>query len=198
MAARVALAVLACTLSVRAVLAAPHISVVPSAYEVAARTADIPPTLLWAIALQESGLVRRSRFVPWPWTLNVAGVPARFNTREQACRALHRALKRNSPRRIDVGLTQLNWGYHHNILRNPCDLLDPFRNLARASQLLFQLHQKDESWVVTAEHYHRPAGGPEAVRYGNALRVRLAQLRTSPERIEVALRRPIPIAELQP
>lgn len=152
-------------------------AVVPSAYQVAAATAGIPPQLLWALSLQESGWLRQSRVVPWPWTLNIAGVPARFATRAGACRALHQALKKVSPRRIDIGLTQVNWGYHPERFRNPCELLDPYRNLAAASRLLVELHRDGESWVSTAARYHRPARGDEASRYGTSLQLRLAHLR---------------------
>jgi soluble lytic murein transglycosylase-like protein len=160
---------------------------VPSAYQAAANEA-IPATLLWAVALQESGWLRRSREVPWPWTLNVAGQPARFATRASACRALHRVLKKTSPRRVDVGLAQVSWGYHHEDLRSPCDLLDPYRNLAIAARLLRELHQDGESWVFTAGRYHRPAGGEEAARYRNALRLRLVKLEPRDPRAALSMR----------
>jgi len=132
MAARVAAHIVACVWSVQTALAplraSAHTSVpaavVPSAYEDAANTAGIPSHLLWAVALQESGWTRGSRFVPWPWTLDLAGRPARFATRERACQALHRALTHISPTRIDVGLTQVNWGYHREVEHNPCELLE--------------------------------------------------------------------------
>jgi hypothetical protein len=183
MAARVVASIAACILSAPGAFAAAPAArspatatAVPSAYEAAATAVGIPPRLLWVLALQESGWARGSRVVPWPWTLNIAGVPARFATRSGACRALLRALKRANPRRIDIGLTQVNWGYHHERLRSPCELLDPYRNLAVASRLLGELHKAGESWVGTAARYHRPAGGEEAIRYGASLQKRLSRL----------------------
>jgi hypothetical protein len=161
---------------------------IPSAYQAAALASGIPSQLLWAVALQESGRYRRSRLVPWPWTLNIAGVSARFATRAQACRALHRALQRTSPRRIDVGLMQVNWGYHHDLVRSPCELLDPYRNLTVASRLLCELHQEGESWLATAAHYHRPAGGGEATRYAESLQRRLLSLKANAQRTSLAAR----------
>jgi soluble lytic murein transglycosylase-like protein len=154
---------------------------IPPAYESAARRAGISPTLLWAIALQESGVLRGAREVPWPWTLNLAGTAARFTTRERACSALHRALEKISPRLIDVGLAQVNWGYHGSGFRSPCQLLDPYRNLEVACQFLVQLHRPDESWLQTAARYHRPAGGDEASRYASRLNRRLTSLESIPE-----------------
>ena len=170
----------ACVLGAHSPLASAHFTPftlgtppVPSAYRAAAESVGIPSRLLWAVALQESGWRRNSRLVPWPWTLNIAGLPARFATRAEACRALHQALKQTSSKRIDVGLAQVNWGYHHEFVRSPCELLDPYRNLAVASRLLFELHQEGESWVTTAAHYHHPAGGAEAARYADSLQQRL-------------------------
>lgn len=171
---------------------------VPSAYQAAAHAAGIPATFLWAVALQESGLLRGTREVPWPWTLNVAGLPARFPTREHACRALRRALERTSPTRIDVGLTQVNWGYHHELAHSPCDLLDPYRNLAVASRLLLCLHRAGESWVLTGARYHRPAGGEEAARYGESLRIRLARIERDSQRNPQALPTRSTVAGLNP
>jgi hypothetical protein len=150
--------------------------IVPPAYQLAADAAGIPATLLWAVALQESGLKWGSRLAPWPWTLNVAGVSVRFATREYACQGLRRALRRVPPTRVDVGLAQVNMGYHGKRASTPCELLDPYGNLAVAAALLLELHQPDESWIVTAGRYHHPAGGAEAARYSNALRQRLTGL----------------------
>lgn len=54
----------------------------PPAYQLAAHDANIPSTVLFAIALQESGTRVRGRLLPWPWTLNIAGTPYRFATRQ--------------------------------------------------------------------------------------------------------------------
>lgn len=38
----------------------------PPAYQLAARQAGIPSVVLYAVALQESGMRRNGRVVPWP------------------------------------------------------------------------------------------------------------------------------------
>jgi hypothetical protein len=50
----------------------------PPAYQVAAQQAGVPPPVLYAVALQESGARLRGRLIPWPWTLNVAGRAERY------------------------------------------------------------------------------------------------------------------------
>ena len=97
----------------------------PSAYQQAASNAGIPASVLFAVALQESGTNIRGRLIPWPWTLNTEGVPHRFNRRAQACAALRRALSEH--RNIDVGLGQISVRYHGHRVREPCELLDPYR-----------------------------------------------------------------------
>jgi len=66
--------------------------------------AGIPSPVLYAVALQESGLRWRERLIPWPWSLNMAGRALRFETRHQACAALRQALQQTQATRIDAGL----------------------------------------------------------------------------------------------
>jgi len=69
----------------------------PLAYQLAAQRAGIPSSVLYAVALQESGIQWNSggnqRLVPWPWSLNIAGQSRRFDTRLHACTALRQALR---------------------------------------------------------------------------------------------------------
>jgi hypothetical protein len=110
----------------------------PPAYQLAAAQAGIPASVLFAIAQQESGTPLRGQLIPWPWTLNIAGTPQRFATRDQACTALTVALSQHDPKRIDVGLGQTNLGYHPERYPTACDALDPPSNLAVTADLLRQ------------------------------------------------------------
>ncbi len=129
------------------------------------RRAGIPSTVLYAVALQESGLQRDGRLVPWPWTLNVAGAPHRFSSRAKACAGLQKALREVPPTRVDAGLGQVNLGYQKHRYPQPCDLLDPYRNLAIAAEILREQHTDGEDWLLAIGRYHRPAGGVAAARY---------------------------------
>ena len=137
----------------------------PPAYQIAAHRAGIPSTVLYAVALQESGLQRDGRLVPWPWTLNVAGAPHRFSSRAKACAGLQKALREVPPTRVDAGLGQVNLGYQKHRYPQPCDLLDPYRNLAIAAEILREQHTDGEDWLLAIGRYHRPAGGVAAARY---------------------------------
>lgn len=137
---------------------------IPLAYTRAANHVGVPSHLLFAVALQESGTTLHGRHVPWPWTLNVAGRPARFATRREACTALKAAL-RAARGPVDVGLAQVNAQYHRHRVRTPCELLDPYRNLTIAAEILREQYRPNESWSTAVGRYHRPAGGAPALRY---------------------------------
>jgi soluble lytic murein transglycosylase-like protein len=148
----------------------------PAAYQQIARQAGIPADVLYAIALQESALKLRSQLRPWPWTLNVAGQPRRFGNQHSACHALHQALATISPTRIDIGLAQINWGYHHQRFSSPCAALRPTLNLTVAAHLLREHHRHTGDWLLAAGRYHRPAGGTPATRYRAGVARHLARL----------------------
>ncbi|MCM2329699.1 MAG: transglycosylase SLT domain-containing protein [Pseudomonas sagittaria] len=148
----------------------------PPAYQLAAETAGVPAAVLYAVALQESAMRIRGQLRPWPWTLNVAGKPWRFRQRATACQALQRALASTDVRRIDIGLGQINWGYHGQRFASPCAALEPYRNLAVAAQLLREQYQISGDWTLAAGRYHRPAGGAPAARYRAGFTQYLAQI----------------------
>ncbi|MBK3845826.1 transglycosylase SLT domain-containing protein [Stutzerimonas xanthomarina] len=152
----------------------------PPAYQVAAQRAGIPSTVLYAVALQESGIRLRGLLVPWPWTLNVAGKPQRYATRAEACTGLRQALKRTPAKRIDAGLSQINLGYHPQRYAQPCDLLDPYRNLAIAAEILREQHTPGDDWLLAIGRYHRPAGGAPAARYRHSVGQHLARVLGEP------------------
>lgn len=163
----------------------------PPAYQVAAQRAGIPSTVLYAVALQESGLRLRGRLVPWPWTLNVAGKAQRYATRTEACAGLRQELKRTPAKRIDAGLGQINLGYHPQRYAQACDLLDPYRNLAIAAEILREQHTPGDDWLLAIGRYHRPAGGAPAARYRHSVGQHLARLQ-SDLRLEITSGRDLP------
>jgi soluble lytic murein transglycosylase-like protein len=148
----------------------------PPAYLLAAQRAGIPSTVLYAVALQESGIRRNGHIVPWPWSLNVAGQSRRFTTRADACASLQQAMRSTPSTRIDAGLGQVNLGYHKHRFTNPCDLLDPYRNLAIAAEILHEQHVEGEDWLLAIGRYHRPAGGEPAARYRRSVSRHLARV----------------------
>ncbi|WP_438826734.1 lytic transglycosylase domain-containing protein [Pseudomonas koreensis] len=137
----------------------------PPAYTFAAQRSGIPSNVLFAVALQESGVTLRGQRLPWPWTLNIAGRGHYFKSRAEACTALLTALTHVPASRIDAGLTQINLGHQRHFYGKPCELLWPHRNLEVAATLLRAHHRAGEDWLMAAGRFHRPAGGLLAAKY---------------------------------
>jgi hypothetical protein len=156
----------------------------PPAYQSAAHTHGVPANVLFAIALQESGMLLRGRLIPWPWTLTVAGRPYRFANRTEACEAIRRALLHFPPTRIDVGLGQINVGFHGHRVAHPCALLDPYQNLALTARILHEHYTLAEDWVIAIGYYHRPAGGERAEHYRRAVQRHLRRIADASVRAE--------------
>ena len=149
---------------------------VPPAYQWTAQKADVPSIILFAVALQESGMPLHGRLIPWPWTLNIAGTPQRYVNRSDACLGLRQALLQVPATRIDVGLCQLNVGYHGNQVGHVCDLLDPYHNLDSAATILRQHFDHTHDWLDAAARYHYPAGGAPARQYRLAVEQHLRRV----------------------
>lgn len=148
----------------------------PPAYQLAAYTAGVPSSVLYALALQESGTRLRGRLRPWPWSLNIAGASHRFANRKAACAALLQAIGEVGAKAVDAGLGQINLGWNGQRFQRPCEALDPYRNLQVSAQLLQEHHAQVDDWVAAAGRYHRPAGGEPAARYRASFRRHLAQV----------------------
>lgn len=117
----------------------------------AARAADIPEGLLPAIARAESGGgPRRSA---WPWTLNVQGQGAYFETREAALARLREVLA-SGVRNVDVGCMQINFRWHGHEFATIEDMMDPVANTRYAARFMGELHGRFGDWMVAARHYH--------------------------------------------
>ncbi len=181
---------LACSLAISAMatLLAPRLvraqEAPPPAYQLAAHQAGVPPAVLYAVALQESGMRRNGRLVAWPWTLNVAGQAGRYATRAEACAALRLAMRSVASTRIDVGLGQLNLGYQRHRYEHACDLLKPYYNLALAATILGE-QKDDDGWLMAMGRYHRPAGGEAAARYRRSVERHLRRVLGSASNVEL-------------
>lgn len=109
----------------------------PPAYQLAAQRAGIPSTVLYAVALQEraaSGATGASSRGRGPST----SPASRAATRPAPMPALglQQAMRSTPHTRIDAGLGQINLGYHQQRYASACDLLDLYRNLAIAAEIL--------------------------------------------------------------
>lgn len=147
----------------------------------ASRVSGVPIPILHGIALTESGKVWTDGSTrPWPWTLNspVKG-PQFFKSREAAAEQLL-ALLNAGVTNIDIGLMQVNCGYHCKRVKAPEDLLDPAVNLRVASQILSEVRAAKGDLASAVGAYHAGLSPNRLDRskwYQNAVAVRVRRLR---------------------
>ncbi|WP_245214284.1 transglycosylase SLT domain-containing protein [Pararoseomonas indoligenes] len=135
--------------------------------------AGIPPGLLGAIALVESGRAAPSgRPEPWPWTWNAEGEGYSAPSKAAAVAAVA-ALQARGVRSIDVGCMQVNLMYHPGAFANLDAAFDPVTNARYAARFLNSLRGSTGEWGDAIGRYH--SGEAERGAAYNR-RVALAQL----------------------
>jgi hypothetical protein len=121
----------------------------------AERSYGIPPHLLAAISRVESG--RRDPVTgdwhPWPWTADVEGQGAFYDTKVEAVAAVQAAQTRGV-RSIDVGCAQVNLLHHPNAFASLDIAFDPQANANYAAQFLKELYGQTGDWNKAAAMYH--------------------------------------------
>lgn len=110
---------------------------------------SVDPKVLAGIALNESALNGRA----WPWTLNIAGRGFFFKTREDAYRVVT-SLIAHGRSDFDVGLMQINWGYHARRFSSPWDALAPATSIRVAEEILNENYSKTHSVAKAIAYYH--------------------------------------------
>tara|TARA_R110002072_G_scaffold209067_9_gene366544 strand:- start:493 stop:1062 length:570 start_codon:yes stop_codon:yes gene_type:complete len=150
---------------------------IPAGYVQVANRYDIPPVLLYAVALTESGQSSLSdgRFRPWPWTLNINGEGHYFPSRQAAWQALQLSVDvaNNS---VDIGLMQISWRYHHSALGSAWQALDPYHNLKVAAAILRDCQKENTSWADRVGCYHAPNDSARGIRYARRVKANWEQL----------------------
>ena len=139
---------------------------VPAGYRSIAAEHGIPHSVLYAVALTESGkqLGAMETIRPWPWTLNIAGQGYYFESRLEAWQALTARLHKGQ-RSIDIGLMQVNWRYHQQRLGTPWQALDQYHNLRVGAAILQDCFKTRQDWWASVGCYHAPANAMRADRY---------------------------------
>lgn len=157
-----------------------HAQSIPTGYQRVAMEYEVPPALLYAMALTESGqsALTDGQYRPWPWTLNVNGKGDYYPSRQSAWTALQRVLvdERTS---VDIGLMQINWRYHQTALGSSWQALDPYHNLRVAADLLRDCFNKHSHWLKSVGCYHAPNDTARAERYSQRVKAQASRLTES-------------------
>ncbi|MEQ8356627.1 MAG: transglycosylase SLT domain-containing protein [Kiloniellaceae bacterium] len=130
---------------------------------------ELPPHLLAAIALTESGRwhAASSERLAWPWTVMAEG-EGRFLPSKAAAVETVRTLQARGVRNIDVGCMQVNLYHHPEAFDSLEAAFDPATNVAYAANFLVELRQDARSWTRAVGQYH----SRQAIR-GNSYRAKV-------------------------
>ncbi len=132
----------------------------------------IPPQLLSAIALAESGRwdSARKEIIAWPWTIYAEGRAHYLPTKARAV-AKVKHLRAHGVSNIDVGCMQVNLHYHPNAFATIEEAFDPTTNVAYAADLLLRLKNETRSWSRSIGYYHS-----RRIKHGGPYRRRVQRL----------------------
>jgi hypothetical protein len=136
--------------------------------------AALPPGLLLAIALVESGRTRQSdgRVEPWPWAYNLEG-DSRFPESRAEAEAEIAGHQVRGVRSIDIGCMQINLMYHPDAFSSVDAGFEPELNVRYAAAFLRALHARTGDWAKAIASYH---SGEEMRGLAYQRRVALARL----------------------
>lgn len=139
---------------------------VPAYYQQVARHNNIPPVVLYAVAIQESrppsGVVP-SVSKPWPWTLNCDGKGIYLSTKREAYQ--YALISIATGQSCDIGLMQINWYWHQTRFTSLLDALDPYTNIQVAANILNEHYATKNDWYYAVGAYHSPSNAARANRY---------------------------------
>lgn len=118
-------------------LAAADVNLEGTHWERVAQRHGLDAKVMYAVALQESRKARGPSVAsPWPWTIRSPEGPRFFDSRTEAATELRRLVGSYRPSAIDVGIMQVNLGWHGHKVADPALLLDPRVNLEVAAGIL--------------------------------------------------------------
>lgn len=146
---------------------------IPVAYVMVARNFQVPPDILYAVAVTESGRSYQGVKVPWPWALNIEGESVYSETEQEAHRVVIEAVQQRKS--VDIGLMQVNWRWHKQRFLSVEESLSPIKNLVVGAIILSEQHEKTGDWWEAVGRYHDPGQDAESQDSARRYRERVEQ-----------------------
>ena len=138
-----------------------------SAWARAAGPHGLDPALLYALTLVESRRTVAPEMIgPWPWVIRTPTGGYWFNSRERAEQGLEAVLDKWPAKRVDVGIAQVNVGWHGDRFDDPMMLLDLEFNLEVAAGILADAIDSTRDTVLGVGRYHHWASESRSRAYG--------------------------------
>jgi hypothetical protein len=153
-------------------------SICETAAEIAASQTAVPPDILRALTLTETGRSQNGTLRPWPWAINHAGDGQWFAT--EADLLVHAmALIDAGQTNFDLGCFQLNYRWHGQNFASLEDMTNPEANAQYAAAYLLSKHRETQDWATAIGAYHS-ATPAHANTYLDRFRTIYAQLGPAP------------------
>lgn len=119
----------------------------------AAQTHGIPPDVMIALTLVETGRLHQGGLTPWPWATNVSGQGEWHESRHAARAHIERTLARGQ-RNVDIGCFQINHRWHRDAFASLEEMLSPETNADYAARYLRSHYVTAGDWNAAAALYH--------------------------------------------
>ncbi|WP_424931979.1 lytic transglycosylase domain-containing protein [Amaricoccus macauensis] len=143
-----------------------------------ARISGVPPEVLHAISLVETGRSVNGQVRPWPWAVNRAGDGRWFKDRREAMKFAEATLEEGRTN-VDIGCFQMNYHWHGRRFDDLDEMFDPVAGAVQAGAFLRSLYAQSGDWSKAAGTYH--SSTPERAQvYRERFDRALANLRADP------------------
>ncbi len=91
-----------------------------------------------------------------PWAVNFKGKGHHFKNKKDALAFAKECIKEGSVYNLDIGLCQINYGYHGKKFEDLETMFEPRHNIAYAIKFLVDLKKRHKTWQKAVGFYHSP------------------------------------------
>ena len=125
--------------------------------EYAATTAaaeyGIPPDIMGALTLTETGRRMQGNVRPWAWGVNAEGAGSWFDEPASALAFAEDRIAMGRPN-VDIGCFQINYRWHGQNFSSLAAMFDPLTNARYAASFVRQLYDETGDWRAAAGAFH--------------------------------------------
>ncbi|AUH34086.1 hypothetical protein [Paracoccus tegillarcae] len=119
----------------------------------AATEAGIPPEILGALTLTETGRRLGDAVRPWAWSVNAEGAGSWFDEPASALAFAEERVALGRPN-VDIGCFQINYRWHGENFPSVAAMFDPMTNARYAARFVRDLYQETGDWRAAAGAFH--------------------------------------------
>lgn len=123
------------------------------AAQTAAAESGVPPDILAALTLTETGRRRDGIVRPWAWSVNAEGEGTWFDDPNTAMAFAEDKVAAGRTN-LDIGCFQLNYRWHGDNFGSVAEMFDPLNNARYAARFVSQLYAETGDWRQAAGAFH--------------------------------------------